>query len=242
MPEASPQSVRMRSPLLERQIAPELLDELPATDPRAIRSRRDLRRVNALMGNARILARLLAGRAPSARGVLVEIGAGDGQLMLGLAKRLAGRIGQVQLTLVDQQNLLTPNTVCQFKRLGWSARAVQADVFDWLAATPPVDVIVANLFLHHFDNAELAQLLMQAATKTRIFAACEPRRFSFPALAGKLVWLIGCNSVTRHDAEISVRAGFAKDELSSRWPGSADWQLAEGDAGFFSHWFLARRT
>jgi len=37
-------------------VIPELLDELPPDDPRAVHSRGDLRRVNKLMGNADIVA------------------------------------------------------------------------------------------------------------------------------------------------------------------------------------------
>jgi hypothetical protein len=36
-----------------RQVLPEILDHLPADDPEAIGSRRDLRRINFLMGNKR---------------------------------------------------------------------------------------------------------------------------------------------------------------------------------------------
>ncbi len=39
-----------------RTVVPELLDELPPDDPRAMHSRGDLRRVNRLMGNADIMA------------------------------------------------------------------------------------------------------------------------------------------------------------------------------------------
>ena len=42
---------------MERSLQAELLDELPANDPRAVGSRHDLRRINALMGNARLMAR-----------------------------------------------------------------------------------------------------------------------------------------------------------------------------------------
>ena len=38
-----------------RVVIPELLDHLPADEPEALRSRRDLRRVNWLMGNERWL-------------------------------------------------------------------------------------------------------------------------------------------------------------------------------------------
>ena len=44
---------------MKRIIEPELLDTLPPDDPRAVRSRRDLRRVNAWMRNHAIMARAL---------------------------------------------------------------------------------------------------------------------------------------------------------------------------------------
>ena len=52
---------------MERSLQAELLDELPADDPRAVGSRRDLRRINALMGNARLMARAVRGAAPAGR-------------------------------------------------------------------------------------------------------------------------------------------------------------------------------
>jgi hypothetical protein len=47
--------------------------------------------------------------------------------------------------------------------------------------------------------------------------------------------------VTRHDATVSVRAGFSGDELSALWPDKKNWQLTEHRTGFFSHLFVARR-
>src|SRR3954469_16731047 len=45
--------------MMLRRVEPETLDHLPETDPQAVRSRRDLRRVNRVMGNLRILQSLL---------------------------------------------------------------------------------------------------------------------------------------------------------------------------------------
>jgi hypothetical protein len=104
-----------------------------------------------------------------------------------------------------------------------------------------LDAIVANLFLHHLDSGSLRRLLALAAVRAPLFIACEPRR-SAPALwASRLVGLIGCNDVTRHDAVISVRAGFAGRELSALWPADGGWFLIEKAAPPFSHVFVARR-
>src|SRR5215475_6686339 len=81
---------RHRSMSFPRLIEPELLDHLPADDPRAIRARRDVRRANTLMMNASIMASALlkysAGQRPR---TIVDLGSGDGDLMLRVARRLA---------------------------------------------------------------------------------------------------------------------------------------------------------
>ena len=204
-----------------RVVEPEWLDELPADDPRAARSRRDLVRINALMGNARIVAQAL-GRGDAPRSI-AEIGAGDGAFMRALLPRLARPPREV--LLVDKQA---------------GAGIVAMDVFDWLASGPRVDAIIANLFLHHFEPPALARMLSLIATRTRLFVACEPRRSTVALAGASLLGLVGCNDVSRHDAVVSVRAGFTDGEISALWPKKAGWNCEERASGPFSHLFVAR--
>jgi SAM-dependent methyltransferase len=227
-----------------RNLQPELLDELPAEHPGAMQSRRDLRRVNTLMGHPRIITRSLARtfpiRPPSR---IVEIGAGDGQLLLRAARRLAPKWTGLDVVFVDQQNLLSDRTKADFAELGWGVRSVEADIFQWLKGTAveKTDVILANLFLHHFTHAQLSKLFAAAATRCDVFIAVEPRRSAWPLFWTQWLALIGCNAVTCHDAAISVRAGFAGRELSALWPRDGTWKLTERRAGLFSHRFVAQR-
>ena len=115
------------------------------------------------------------------------------------------------------------------------------DVFDWLATPVADEIIIANLFLHHFEDARLAELLGKISCRAKLFIAVEPHRFARPSLVGQLLWFIGCNDVTRHDAVISIRAGFAGAEISALWPDQTKWQLTERCSGPFSHLFVARR-
>ena len=91
------------------------------------------------------------------------------------------------------------------------------------------------------DPEQLAGLLQLLATRTALFLATEPRRSGFALAASRLLGLVGCNAVTRHDAIVSVRAGFRDAELSALWPRQDVWRLREGGAGLFSHYLLARR-
>lgn len=227
---------------MNRIVQPELLDELSPDDPRALWSRRDLRRINTWMRNHTIMAAALQsamnGRAPKR---ITDLGAGDGHFLARVAKKVSSRWPGVSVTLLDNQKVIGPQTLSSFTPLGWQAEPVAADVFDWLSTATGLDVIVANLFLHHFEDARLGELFRAAAGRARLFVAIEPRRAPWPLFCCRLLWAIGCNSVTRHDAAISVRAGFAGRELSALWPADKSWQLTERRTGFFSHLFVARR-
>jgi hypothetical protein len=231
--------------MTSRIIEAEWLDVLPAGDARAIRSRRDLRRVNFLMLQAAIMRRLLLRHCgPEKPHSIVELGCGDGTFMLQVARKLAPRWPGVALTLVDRQDIVSDGTRAAFQALGWDIETVKADVFDFLAEVhhPVAGVVTANLFLHHFSELHLTRLFARLAELTPFFAACEPRRSALALTASRLLWAVGCNDVSRHDARISVRAGFAADELSALWPRDLDFDLFEHSAGLFTHCFTARRN
>jgi 2-polyprenyl-3-methyl-5-hydroxy-6-metoxy-1,4-benzoquinol methylase len=208
---------------MQRVLEPEVLDFLPCDDPRARRSRADLRRINVLMGNARHIARELDGTVRT----LLDLGAGDGDF----ARRIA-RPG-VRVTLLDR---LAFPPAPGFTR-------VQEDVHRFLERTDQrFDAIISNLFLHHLEREALRALLELVAIRTALFIACEPRRSRSALAASRLTWVLGAGAVTRHDARSSVRAGFRGHELSELWPRTADaWHVCERAAWPFSHLFVARR-
>lgn len=233
---------------MKRIVQPELLDTLPPEDPRALRSRLDLRRINWWMGNPAIMARALRSHLPQAPTQITELGAGDGDFLLQVVKTFqTGRVSDeahsfsARATLLDLQKNVSAQTRSAFRRLGWHAETVVADVFDWSPADKSRQVVVANLFLHHFEDARLAELLGKISQNAKLFVAIEPQRFRLASLVGPLLGLIGCNAVTRHDAVISIRAGFTGQEISALWPDKINWQLTECRAGRFSHVFIARR-
>jgi hypothetical protein len=226
---------------LPRRLEPEWLDHLPAEDPRAMRSRRDLTRVNRFMGNAGRMAAALVKHAPAAPRTIVDLGSGDGQFMLQVARRLAPRWSGVTVVLLDQQNIVSQATRAGFAALRWRAELTSADVFEFLAQVRPADVVTANLFLHHFVDEQLTRLFAQVTRMAALMVACEPRRSKLVVEASRLLWLAGCNDVSVHDAVVSARAGFSGRELSALWPRDPQWQLQEHAVGLFSHRFVARR-
>lgn len=233
----------MSAAILMRRVEAETLDHLPEDDPRAKRSRRDLRRINRIMGNLPIVDSLLNASLTRAPLHIAELGAGDGSLLLRLAKRRARTWPGVTVTLVDRQDLLSAQTRTAFADFGWTVRAAVMDVFAWLERENHLryDAVITNLFVHHFEGDALCRLFRGIAQITDCFIACEPRRARVALLGSHLVGALGANEVTRRDAVLSVRAGFRDRELSACWPNDDAWQLSETAARLFSHTFAAVR-
>ena len=232
---------------LRRRVEPEWLDTLPPDEPRARRARRDLRRINRLMSTRRLVGPALdvLVRTSSAASPIpvIELGSGDGELLLYLGRRYASHWPRMDVTLLDLQPVVRTRTMDGYRALGWSVQVVRSDVLAWLAEPDanPKPIILANLFVHHFAGERLRAVLEGAARHASAFLCCEPRRSRFALQSSRMLGAIGCNDVTRHDAVASVRAGFSASELSSLWPRPNEWSLQEGPAGWFSHRFCARR-
>jgi hypothetical protein len=230
--------------MMPRLVKPELLDTLPSTNEEAQGSRRDLRRINRLMGHAGILARAwrdIGAEQYCSR--IVDLGGGDGTLLLGVARRITSFSRIRSALIVDRQPLLSDATRLEFETLGCQVQIDSADIFEWLseASIVPNTFVLANLFLHHFEGGDLRRLLQLIARRASGFAVCEPRRSALSLAASRLLGFIGCNRVTRHDAVVSVSGGFRGRELIQAWEESANWELLEREAGLFSHLFCGRR-
>ena len=219
-----------------RVLVPEILDHLAPSDPRALRSRRDLSRINWVMRQSAIMANALS-KFPAPK-MIADLGGGDGRFLLSVARRLAKRWPRVKTLVLDRQAIVSAETRAGFAALGWDCDVLQGDIFQTLPQITP-DIVTVNLFLHHLDDAALARLLALVAGRAKGFTACEPRRSAFALLASHLVFVLGANDVTRHDAVASVRAGFRDSELSQLWPRGHAWRLREQAAFPFTHVFTA---
>lgn len=225
--------------MMRRVVQSELLDHLAPEDPKAQASRRDLRRIHRLMGHGRRFQRIYSAVARRSTGSLriVDLGAGDGAFLARVLPQ--ARPGSTVL-LVDRVHAVDAAVEQAYADRGWQLEVIEADIFEALQGSElACDLMLANLFLHHFEEGPLRQLLSRAAQLSTCFVALEPRRNRWALAAATCLPLLGCNRITRHDSKVSVRAGFNGQELSRLWPRPEGWQLFERPLGLFSHAFTA---
>jgi Methyltransferase domain len=225
-------------------LGPDLLDQLPAEDPRAIRSRRDIKRINAVMLQRAVMARAIVRHLNDVKPrSLLDLGTGDGTFLLSVVRRLSPRWSGVHAVLLDRVNIVSDATREAFNSLGWSIEVVAEDVFSYLQRRRHSldDVVTANLFIHHFPDEHLKRLLHLVAQSCNAFVACEPRRCLRGVIGTRMLWAIGCSRLSIHDSIIGVRAGFVDREITSAWPQAGYWFLDEYASGPYSHCFAARR-
>ena len=197
---------------LKRVIIPEILDSLNSADPRAIRSRRDLRWIDLFLGNSRWIVRQLKKQTPPPARI-IEIGAGEGDL----CRRVQTSLPSSTVTGLDL-----------IQRPGNLPEVIQWSSGDFFQILPKIDadVCIGSLILHHFSDEVLRDLGARLQS-FRSLTFCEPLRSHLPLFLAKL----SCpflSEVTRHDMPASIRAGFIPGELPALLGlDSKNWHIRE---------------
>ncbi len=212
---------------MERRLTPELLDSLSHDHPDALHNRRDLRLINALMGNGRWFVRTLPPLVRPGEPVL-ELGAGLGELAEELAHHGQRVDGLDRWPQPDR----------------WPAdrRWHQTDL-ESFSAWSDYPVVIGNMILHQFSPGSLIALGRHFDAHARLLVFCEPtRRRRSQRLLAVAAPLIRANHVSRHDGHVSIAAGFIDNELPKQLGLSAEhWTWQVQTTFFGAYRVVARR-
>ena len=184
-----------------RVIVPELLDD---SDPAAaVDSLRDLVKINRYLGGYSTLRWLIAQvTAPGEAVSVLDVGAASGDM----GARIVSFRPRAEVTFFDYR--------ASHLRAA-SGPKVVGDAFQMPFAARSFDFVFSSLFLHHFDDAAVAGLLASFSRIARraVLAIDLERGPLGTRFIPATRWLFRWDPITMHDAPVSVRAAFKKDEL-----------------------------
>ncbi len=203
---------------MERVLTPELMDDPGADREELRRALAYIRGVNRWFGGASALIRLLerwSRRWPRDRPLtMLDIGTGSGDIPLAARRWAEGAGFDLRVTGVDLHA-----TTLALAREHVAGREeielVQADARRLTDLYRPgsFDYVHAGLFLHHLSSEDVVKVLGIMDRLARAGIVWNDLVRSRVSGAALRAMMIGQPEMARHDAIVSVRAGFTRREV-----------------------------
>jgi ubiquinone/menaquinone biosynthesis C-methylase UbiE len=191
----------------KRLIEPELLDHLPPDEARP--NLADLVRINAKFGGHSVLRRaVLQATKGDSGGTFLDVGAASGDSARQIQQCCPGAtITCIDYNATNFENAPPPKAL--------------ANVFDLPFKPASFDYVFCSLFLHHFSDGAVKDILRNLyGVARKAIIICDLERHPLPYIFLPLTRpFFKWNRITVHDGIRSVRAAFRAGELE---------QLAKG--------------
>lgn len=200
---------------MRRVPSQEWLDDDIGSPEEIRQSFEDLWRINRWLGGVsgclHLLDRYFARRG-SRRARVLDIGSGDARLAAHLQSEMVRRNRRVEFVALDRRLSHLRNG----NRSAGKLPRVAADIFNCPFAENSFDVVMCNLFLHHFSGNEAVKLLQRfAGMASEAVLINDLERHPLPFAFIHVPWPFARSRITRHDGAASVRQAYTKNELAA---------------------------
>ncbi len=144
---------------------------------------------------------------------IIDLGCGNGDMLREIAKYGRRTNQNFKLIGVDANEF----TIDYAKELSQGFNEIsykQLDVFSKDFEVLDYDIALATLFVHHFKEDEIVQLLKKINTKARIgLIVNDLHRHKLAYYLFKIISFFIGNSMVQHDGLLSILRGFKRKEL-----------------------------
>jgi 2-polyprenyl-3-methyl-5-hydroxy-6-metoxy-1,4-benzoquinol methylase len=196
----------------------EVMDSLDYYGPEMKNLLRDLKMVNKWLGGNNItidgIQKLMKNRSKTVKITIVDLGCGDGELL-----RKCADFGSRNNYIFEFIGLDFNENILQFAKKQSidypNIKFLKVDVFSEENLIPNCDIALCTLFLHHFSNEKIEQLLKKLTQKVSIGLIINDLQRSKQAfnLFNIASQLLLKTKTARHDGLVSVARGFKQKEL-----------------------------
>ncbi len=199
---------------MQRTTTSELLDDDLGTPEEIRASLDDLWRINRRLGGVsgclRLLERVLTKTGARTARVL-DVGCGDSRLAAYLQRELPRRGYPAEFFVLDRRF----SHLSRGRPVDAGLRPLVGDVFALPFAGQTFDVVMCNLFFHHFSGEKARELLQSLARiASRAVLINDLERHILPYLFIRIGIPFSRSRLTRHDGPASVRQAYTRDELA----------------------------
>jgi ubiquinone/menaquinone biosynthesis C-methylase UbiE len=165
------------------------------------------------------LERWSVGWTPGEPVSLLDLGTGSADLPLEAVRWAHIRGIDLRITALDSHATtleLARDHIGREPELAGAITLIHADALHYVAQTPPgsFDYVHAGMFLHHFREIEVMTLLAGMDRLARRGLIWNDLVRSSVGRAAIQLMTIGQAEIVRHDARVSVEAGFTRAEVT----------------------------
>lgn len=196
----------------------EIMDDLTLDGESMNQLLNDLSRVNKWLGGTRIsidgITKLLNARSKRETITILDVGCGDGEMLRECA-RYGDREGLTfQLIGVDANENIV-NEAKERSKGFQNISFIPMNVFSEELVEIDFDIALCTLFLHHFTNTEIIQILNKLSIKSKIGVVVNDLQRSLLAFGlFKLFAIVFLKTpIARHDGLVSIARSFKRKEL-----------------------------
>jgi ubiquinone/menaquinone biosynthesis C-methylase UbiE len=197
--------------LLKKSYQKEIMDDFSITDERIINALKELKVINKFLGGSSTTKRgieiLLNKNLDSNKIRILDVGSGGSDNFF--HKNISPKNFEVSSFDINKG-------VCRYtKKQMFSEDVICGDVFHLPFKESSFDIVHASLFLHHFNEEEIRNLLEEFLKISRNGIIINDLQRSSLAYAGikLLTFFFSRSKMVKNDGPLSVRRGFLKTEL-----------------------------
>ncbi|MFY7672115.1 methyltransferase domain-containing protein [Tenacibaculum sp. MEBiC06402] len=202
-----------------RSNSKEIMDDFDMTGDVLIKTLDQIAKINVLLGGNSLtlngVKQLLKNQPKDQPITIVDLGCGNGDLLRIIAKYGRKKGYTFQLLGIDA-NKFTLEYAMQLSKKYPEITYLEQDVLSEEFKEQSYDIALSTLFLHHFTNEEIENILEVLQNQAKIGVVINDlHRHKLAYYLFKIITLFIKNKMVKNDGLISILKGFKKQELKN---------------------------